>query len=263
VGYPEKIVFLKCSVESMGMGQWDVVICAIKESDVVLEVIDARVASETRSSKVEELVPKLGKKLVVVINKSDLVPKEFDERIRREIMKEYDVVSVSTKARKGTGFLKGAINKYKPRTVCVVGYPNTGKSSLINMLSHSSGARTSSVPGYTQGVQWIRLSKKIKLLDTPGVLPAEEKLSVFRSSIRPEKLKVAQVVAQELLLKIKDAEGNNISDVYKLPLGNVEGYLSLVAHKRNYLMKEGVDVGRAARQVILDWNSGKLTGWWF
>ncbi len=245
------------------MGQWDIVICAIKESDVVLEVVDARVASETRSSKVEELVQKLGKKLVVVINKSDLVPKEFDDRIREEIKKEHDVVSVSTKMRKGTGFLKGAVKKYKPRTVCVVGYPNTGKSSIINMLSHSSGARTSPVPGYTKGVQWIRLSKAIKLLDTPGVLPAEEKLSVFRSSVRPEKLKVAQVAAQELLEKIKDAEGNNIFDVYKVELDEVEGYLSLVALRRNYLMKGGVDVERAARQVIADWNCGKLTGWWY
>ncbi len=245
------------------MGQWDVVICAIKESDVVLEVIDARVASETRSSKVENLVRKLRKNLVVVINKSDLVPKEFDDRIREEIKKEYDVVSVSTKARKGTGFLKGAIGKYKPNKVSVIGYPNTGKSSLINMLSHSSGARTSSVPGYTKGVQWIRLSKQIKLLDTPGVLPMDEKFSVFRSSIRPEKLKVAQVAANELLEKIKAGEGNNLHEIYKIPLDDIDGYLSQIAQKRNYLIKGGVDIERAARQVINDWNCGKLTGWWF
>ncbi len=85
---------------------------------------------------------------------------------------------------------------------------------------------------------------------------------MFRSSVRPEKLKVAQVVAQELLEKIKDAEGNNVADVYKIPLDDFEEYLSLVALRRNYLMKGGVDVERAARQVILDWNSGKITAWW-
>ncbi len=245
------------------MGQWDIVISAVKDSDVVLEVVDARVARETRSTKLEELVLKLKKKLIIVINKTDLVPKEFEAKVRADLKKYHDVVSVSTRERKGTGFLKGAIKKHKPKTVCVVGYTNTGKSSVLNMLSHSSGAKTSPVPGYTTGVQWIRLSKDIKLFDTPGVLPAEEKFSVFRSSIRPEKLKVAQVAACELLEKIKDAEGSNVDEVYKVPLDDACDYLSLVAQKRNYLTKGGVDVERAARQVILDWNTGKLTGWWY
>lgn len=245
------------------MGQWDVVIKSIKESDVVVEVVDARVVGETRSKTLERLIEKLGKKLIIVVNKTDLVPREFDDLIRRDIKKEYDVVSVSTKERKGTGFLKGAIKKHSPRTVSVIGYPNTGKSSLINMLSHRSSARTSSVPGYTTGAQWIRFTKDIKLLDTPGVLPAGEKFSVFTSSIRPEKLKVAQVAAMELLSKIMDALGSNIDEVYNVPLVDVDTYLEDVAKKRNFLMKGGVDVERAARQVILDWNTGKLTAWWY
>ncbi|MFH1126534.1 MAG: GTPase [archaeon] len=246
------------------MGQWDLVIVSIKESDMVLEVIDARVARETRSLKLEELVEKMGKKLIIVINKTDLVSADFEKKIRAELKKEHEIVSVSTKDRKGTGFLKGAIKKYNPKLVCVVGYPNCGKSSIINMLAHTSGAKTSSVPGYTKHAQWIRLSKETKLLDTPGVVPSDEKFSVFTGSVRPEKLKVAEVAAAQLLVKIKDdAEGTNIEEFYKVPLDDVDEFLSALALKRNYLLKGGFDVERAARQVIRDWNTGKLTAWWY
>jgi len=245
------------------MGQWDLVISSIKESDLVLEVIDARAAKETRSEKLEKLIETLGKKLIIVVNKSDLVPNEFDKKLRDDIKKSYDVVSVSTKERKGTGFLKGAMKKYNPKNVSVVGYPNTGKSSLVNMLSRSSGAKTSSVPGYTRTVQWIRISDSIKLLDTPGVIPSDERFSVFTGSVRPEKLKNPQQEAFMLISKIKAAEGSNIEAIYKIPLNDPENYLEEFAKKRNYLMKGGFDADRAARQIILDWNTGKLTAWWY
>lgn len=245
------------------MGQWDLVISSIKESDIVLEVIDARAAKETRSEKLEKLIESLGKKLIIVINKTDLVPNEFDRKIRDDIKKSYDVVSVSTKERKGTGFLKGAMKKYNPKNVSVVGYPNTGKSSLVNMLSRSAGAKTSSVPGYTRTVQWIRISEGIKLLDTPGVIPSDEKFSVFTGSVRPEKLQNPQHEAFMLLEKIKSAEGSNIEGLYKIPFNDLENYLEEFAKKRNYLIKGGFDTDRAARQIILDWNTGKLTAWWY
>lgn len=250
-------------IQLLIMGQWDLVIMSIKESDMVLEVIDARVARETRSIKLEELVERMGKKLIIVINKTDLVPDDFEKKIRAELKCEHEVVSVSARGRKGTGYLKGAIKKYYPKLVCVVGYPNCGKSSIINMLAHSSGAKTSSVPGYTKHAQWIRLSKETKLLDTPGVVPSDEKFSVFTGSVRPEKLKVAELAAARLLVKIKDGEGTNIEELYKVPLEDVDEFLPALALKRNYLMKGGVDVERAARQVIRDWNTGKLTAWWY
>jgi len=98
------------------MGQWDLVITSIKESDLVLEVIDAPCCKGDAFRKTRDLIERLGKKLIIVINKSDLVPNEFDKKLRDDIKKTYDVVSVSTKERKGTGFLKGAMKKYTPKT---------------------------------------------------------------------------------------------------------------------------------------------------
>ena len=55
--------------------------------------------------------------------------------------------------------------------VGVLGYPNTGKSSIINALKGRASAPTSPVSGYTKGMQWIRASKRMYLLDPPGVFP--------------------------------------------------------------------------------------------
>ncbi|MFP3485047.1 MAG: GTP-binding protein, partial [Vulcanisaeta sp.] len=53
---------------------WRRVRGVLEMSDLVLEVIDARDPLETRNRKLEELVNKLGKSLMIVINKADLVP---------------------------------------------------------------------------------------------------------------------------------------------------------------------------------------------
>ena len=57
--------------------------------------------------------------------------------------------------------------------VAILGYPNVGKSSLINALKGRGAAKTSSVSGFTKHIQKIRTSQII-LLDTPGVIPYKE-----------------------------------------------------------------------------------------
>ena len=60
----------------------------------------------------------------------------------------------------------------------VIGYPNTGKSSLINFITGKSAVKTSSEAGYTKGMQKIKLSKGLYLIDTPGIIPILEKTSI-------------------------------------------------------------------------------------
>ena len=243
---------------------WNIVVGTIKEADIVLEVADARCVTATRSTKLEKLVKSMDKKLVLIINKCDLVPREF----LKEIGKNANIsnVFVSAKKRKGTRELKDAIymrsNKNKLSQVCVIGYPNTGKSSIINLLVRKQSAKASSQPGYTKSMQWIKLQDNIRLLDTPGVVPSEESFSVFKSGIRPETSGDIERYAEELLETIKVARGNNLTEFYNIEYEDVDQFLGAIAKKMGYMLKGGIpDTVKAARKLIIDWNNGDVTAW--
>lgn len=55
-------------------------------------------------------------------------------------------------------------------TVGIVGYPNVGKSSLINSLKRSRACAVAAMPGKTRVVQEVVLDKGVKILDCPGVV---------------------------------------------------------------------------------------------
>ena len=148
---------------------WRHVNRVLKEADLIIEVLDARLIEETRNREIESKVKTLGKKLLFVINKCDLVNKAKLDEAKKTLK---PCVFISSKDHLGTTILKKKIlelSKGQNVIVGVVGYPNVGKSSLINALSGRGAARTSSESGYTKGMQKIRVDNKILVLDTPGV----------------------------------------------------------------------------------------------
>ena len=75
--------------------------------------------------------------------------------------------------------------------VGIVGFPNVGKSSLINSLKRSKAAAVGNVPGMTKGMQEVQLDKNITLLDSPGVVLTTKDQSdslILRSALRVEEI---------------------------------------------------------------------------
>src|SRR4030042_833292 len=111
----------------------------IKEADILLEILDARFMEKTRNIEIENKAKVLGKTLIYVLNKSDLIdiknPKMEDgfEDLKPKLF-------FSSKNRKGVATLRKIIKievkkmKKDIVNVRIVGYPNTGKSSLANIL---------------------------------------------------------------------------------------------------------------------------------
>lgn len=144
-------------------------------------------------------------------------------------------------------------------TVGAIGFPNVGKSSLINSLKKTKVASVSSVPGHTKIVQEIHLDKNVRLLDCPGVIFSEENAdsALLRNVIRVEDL-LDPYIPVEIITK-------KISKEVLRSIYNIEDYnttqelLASIARKRGRLLKGGiVDTNDAARLVLKDWNAGRI-----
>lgn len=153
--------------------------------------------------------------------------------------------------------------------VGVLGYPNVGKSSVINALAFKHKAKVSSKAGTTHGIHWITASKEIKLIDTPGVIPLgtymdEARLGIIAAK-SPEKLKEPDMVAGKVIeLFQKSGKLSKIEDYYKFKISedareNSNLILEEIAIARHHLKKGGVpDDRRTALNLIKDWQDGRL-----
>ena len=249
----------------MKQGFWIVVKDIIRKADVILEILDARMPDLTRNKRMEQYAAISGKRLILVINKKDIV----SENAIRSIEKSYsgqDYALVSSKSHKGMsrfiGMIKSKAKKDKLK-VAFIGYPNTGKSSLINILSKGGKTKTSLESGLTRGMQLIAGKGGLMLIDLPGVVPYEGKEEVIlglTSAISPGKLNDPEAVAYELLGIFKKNNPIALEKEYGLNTDlDAEELLLELGKKRGMLLKGGiVDERRAAINLLTDWHNGKI-----
>ncbi len=149
--------------------------------------------------------------------------------------------------------------------VGIIGYPNVGKSSIINMLTGRGAARTSPRAGFTRGIQKVKLAEGLLLLDTPGVMSDEDAaesqkvhlkkhatigVRTYDSTRHPEFI-VAEIMAEHPQI---------FENHYEISAdGDSEVLLEELGKKRKFLLKGGfVDMDRAARLVLKEWQSGTI-----
>lgn len=229
----------------------------IEKSDIILEVIDARFIKDTINPDVSRKIRAKNKILIQVINKSDCVNRR---KLDSEKKKLINGVVVSVKLRFGLAYLKTKIkilakqNKMSSVVVGVVGYPNVGKSSLINVLKGKSSARTSSDAGFTKGEQQLRISRNILMIDTPGVIAKEvkdENELVLIDAKNPDSIKDPDIPVMKLMRKHPDFFERKYGVQMQYDL---EAVIEEIAVKLN-LKKKGnkPDVERASRKILKDW----------
>ena len=268
---------------------WDLIERIIKESDLVLEILDARLVELSRNKRVEELAKEGGKPLIFVINKSDLVSKESVIKQADKLKEDGEVIFVSSKKRNSERLLYAVIRKVfkkygkreiilrgrfdpKPKykearggiVVGVLGYPNIGKSSIINLLSHKKKVKVSKKAGTTHGIHWIKATNEILLIDSPGVIPLEKSDEIRYGLLGAKdsgRLKDPELIAMSIIrLFLKDNKENfeKFYDI-KIKSENPLDIIEQLAEKKHYLLKGGrLDENKAISLIIDDWQHGKL-----
>lgn len=230
----------------------------LKEAQVIIEVLDARSIDETRNIEIEGKIRRLNKKIIYAVTKCDLV--KIDE-LKLKIKDLQPSVFISSREHLGTTILKKKIlelSRGEAVIVGVVGYPNVGKSSLINALAGRAATRTSAESGFTKGMQKVKVGPKIILLDTPGVFPRMEKDTAKHGktgAVDYAKIKDPEIAALQLI----EDEKETIKDHYKIVEDDPEEILSVLSKKWKRLQKGGgPDLEATARQLLKDWQIGKI-----
>ena len=269
----------------------------VELSDVVIQVLDARDPLACRSPEVERFVRRMNpdKRMILLLNKIDLVPKDNVLAWLKYFREELPTVAFKC-ATSGSGTKLGARNanfnssgnalggadslgaetllemlKNYARnknmktaiTVGIVGFPNVGKSSLINSLKRSrTAAQVGNTPGMTKVLKEIKLDKNVKLIDSPGVVFASELgesagAAALRNCVKVERIEdpIAPVheitrrcPAEQLMLMYKTGRFSDVDD-----------FLRQVARLQGKLKKGGIpDLKAAARVVLTDWNNGRI-----
>jgi len=176
-------------------------------SDVVVEVLDARDPLGTRSRHVEDHLRKDArhKHLIFVLNKCDLVPVWVTRRWVDVLSREYPTLAFHASVNNpfGKGSLISLLRQFsqlhkekKQISVGFIGYPNVGKSSVINTLKKKMVCKAAPVPGETKVWQYITLMRRVFLIDCPGVVPPTDESEceiVLKGVTRSERLPSPEV----------------------------------------------------------------------
>ncbi|KAL3853422.1 hypothetical protein ACJMK2_016960 [Sinanodonta woodiana] len=268
----------------------------VDASDVILEVLDARDPLGSRCLEMEQAIlsASTNKRLVLILNKIDLVPRENVEAWLKHLKNEFPTLAfkASTQTQSdhlchskvkislasadlmqssqclGADVLMKLLGNYCRNKdikttirVGVVGFPNTGKSSIINSLKRSKACNVGATPGVTKQMQEVQLDKHIRLLDSPGVVMAKgnsDTSTILKNCVKLETLDDPVTPVEAIL---KRCSKQQMILHYGIPqYKDVNEFLALLAIRFGRLKKGGVpDVNRAAKAVLQDWNGGKIT----
>lgn len=251
----------------------------LKLIDLIIEVIDARIPISSRNPELQTMGQ--NKIRVILMNKADLADEQVtrlwkkhfeeqgayvaiaDSRNKKDMKQIRAVIDSACAQKKERDRKRGILNR--PVRAMIAGIPNSGKSTFINTISGKASTKTGNKPGVTKGKQWIKVSKDIELLDTPGILwPKFEDETVGLhlacvGSIRDE-IVPPQELALELISFLTKQYPGTMTKRYEVDetLKREEILVQLTENRLCVKADGEPDYDKAARLLITEFRSGKL-----
>ena len=243
--------------------------------DGIVFVLDARCPAASFNARLKKMAGQ--KPVLYVLNKGDLADERAD--ILLKIIRESGTQAVKINAvnigskRDITGAIEKLVAEKRERALekgynkifrfMVAGVPNTGKSTLINLIAGGKRAETGDKAGVTRGKQWIRCDG-FELLDTPGTMPPafeNQYLAThlaFVGSVNDDILDMDDI-ALALLDELYKKYPQRLYERYGIEGGTPLDMLEKACVKRGFLLRGGeYDYERAERAVIDDFRKGRL-----
>ena len=150
----------------------------------------------------------------------------------------------------------------------IVGIPNVGKSTFINLIAGKKAAQTGDKPGVTRGTQWIRLDEDLELLDTPGILwPKFEDEEVgFRLAVTgavSDEVFDHDEAALKLIAFLQQRYPKLLQERFKLEQEILEEdpltILEQIGRNRGCLLKGGrIDYSKVSKGILIDFRQAKI-----
>lgn len=250
----------------------------IKVADAILYVLDSRAPLACMNPKVDKIAHH--KPVVYVFNKIDLA----DEKRVMEIQKQFEAEgkqTVISNASSNTfrNLIKNALRKVLKEKIerntnkgvnatykiLVLGVPNTGKSTLINMLSGERKVKASNIAGVTRANQWIKIDDNFILCDTPGILwpKFDEVISrnlAYIGCLSDKEFDMGDL-GFELVNLVYQKYPNNLKEKFDVSFA-FDAFIELYDRfclKRGYIMRKNeIDYTRAGKAFIDDFRAGKF-----
>lgn len=225
----------------------------------------------TRSKHIEDHLKKdrRHKQLIFVLNKCDLIPTWATARWVKVLSKDFPTLAFHASI--SNPFGKGALiqllrqfgrlhSDKKQISVGFIGYPNVGKSSIINTLRSKKVCNVAPIPGETKVWQYITLFKRIFLIDCPGVVyPSGDSESeiVLKGVVRIENLSFPEDFIQPILDRVKP---EYITSTYGVASWeDTTDFLSQYAKNTGKLLKGAEpDLPTVSKMILHDWQKGKI-----
>lgn len=250
----------------------------LKIVDVVIELLDARAPNSSINPFLEDAIK--NKKKLYIITKSDLADPNITEKWVATLKNQNSSVislNVTNPASRKiliNEVLKIGEEKHKkeiakgmkpqPIKAIIIGIPNVGKSSLINLLAKRSAAGVQNKPGYTKGDQFIKVDKDFILLDTPGILPMnyeDKKIAsnlALVGSVKEDILPTHQL-CEYLVNFLKQYYPNSLKERFGIDtISSLEESLISIATRRGLMSSGNLDLGKAEILLLKEFKDGKL-----